>query len=62
MKEKIRTEVMKVFNQETDVDTAVDNILGLLNEPSDCPHDNTVLQNIRCNVCKDCGNVIEIDI
>lgn len=61
MKEKIRTEVMKVFDQETDVDTAVNNILGLLNEP-DCPHDNTVLQNIRCNVCKDCGNVIEIDV
>lgn len=31
MKDKIRLEVMKVFNQEADVDTVVNNILLLLN-------------------------------
>jgi hypothetical protein len=31
MKEKIRVEIMKVFDQEADVDTVVDNILLLFN-------------------------------
>ena len=27
-----------------------------------CTHDDTVHQNIRCNVCKDCGYIVEIDV
>lgn len=27
-----------------------------------CDHNNTDLQKIRCNVCQDCGDIIEIDI
>ena len=29
---------------------------------SDCTHENTSFKHIRCNVCDDCGDVIEIDV
>ena len=59
MKDKIRLEVMKVFNQEADVDTVVDSIL-LLFGVSDlfCPdcgaetsYDND-LGLYKCNECE----------
>lgn len=33
-----------------------------LHDVSCCTHDDTVHQNIRCNVCKDCGYIVEIDV
>jgi len=27
-----------------------------------CEHNNTEFKNIRCNVCEDCGDIIEIDV
>lgn len=32
-----------------------------IGDKPDCEHNNTKFQNIRCNVCPDCGTVIEID-
>jgi hypothetical protein len=29
---------------------------------SDCTHENTSFKHIRCNVCDDCGDVVEIDV
>ena len=29
---------------------------------SNCTHENTSFKHIRCNVCDDCGDVIEIDV
>jgi len=29
---------------------------------SECEHNNTEFKNIRCNVCEDCGDIIEIDV
>ena len=29
---------------------------------NDCTHENTEFKHIRCNVCLDCGDVIEIDV
>ena len=28
----------------------------------DCSHDKTVFKHIRCNVCEDCGHLVEIDV
>ena len=40
MKDKIRLEVMKVFDQEADVDTVVDNILLLFSVSNSLPKQN----------------------
>ena len=29
---------------------------------SDCTHENTSFKHIRCNVCDDCCDVVEIDV
>lgn len=54
IKTQIRTEVMKIFNQEADVDDAVKNILLLFSEPVCSCRPNTGLYSettIRCNKC-----------
>lgn len=42
----------------------INQVKNLNEEPETiaCTHDNTIFQNIRCNVCSDCGVVIEIDV
>jgi len=56
MKDKIRIEVMKVFDQESDVDTVVDNILllfGVSNSVCSCrPNTDLYCETItKCNKC-----------
>jgi len=29
---------------------------------STCTHENTHFKNLRCDVCTDCGHVVEIDV
>lgn len=45
---------------ETDMQE-IENIV-LENQFSECTHENTELQAIRCCVCQDCGNIIETDV
>ena len=56
MKDKIRLEVMKVFDQEANVDTVVDNILLLLGvNESVCPipehHELELKLMGKCSAC-----------
>jgi hypothetical protein len=46
--EKLKTEVHENANILIDV--------------NNCTHENTSFMHIRCNVCDDCGDVIEIDV
>lgn len=55
MKEKIRKEVMKVFNQEADVDDVVDNILRLFDvSNSVCPQCKSE-DSTEVRKCLKCG-------
>ncbi len=64
MKEEIRKEVMKIFNQEDDVDNVVDNILRLFDVSGrseqlifDCPEPKWHNGDItRYGVCTFCDN------
>ena len=33
-----------------------------INIISECTHENTAFKHLRCDVCEDCGEVIEIDV
>ncbi len=50
MKENIRLEVMKVFDQNSDVDTVVNNILNIIDENSVCENCGEGKPTI-CNNC-----------
>lgn len=58
-KEKIRKEVMKVFNQEANVDDVVDNILrldvsGLSEQLCSCSSKILSNGNIQFSLCRKC--------
>ena len=61
MKEEIRKEVMKVFDQQDSVDNVVDNILRLFGVSVQCEHPyNSVMKgnDIRPTQCLKCGKAL----
>jgi hypothetical protein len=61
MKEQI-LKIAKYLEQGTITETTAQNLLLRLFDVSNCTHENTSLKHIRCDVCDDCGDVIEIDV
>lgn len=61
MKDKI-IKIAKDLEQGTITETQAQNLLLGLFDVSNCTHENTSFKHIRCNVCDDCGDVLEIDV
>jgi hypothetical protein len=61
MKDEI-IKIAKDLEQGTITETQAQNLLLVLFDVSNCTHENTSFKHIRCNVCDDCGDVIEIDV
>lgn len=61
MKEKI-LKIAKDLEQGTITETTAQNLLLGLFDVSNCTHENTSFKHIRCSICDDCGDIIEIDV
>ena len=61
MKEQI-IKIAKDLEQGTITETTAQTLLLGLFDVSNCTHENTTFKHIRCNVCDDCGDVIETDV
>jgi hypothetical protein len=61
MKDKI-IKIAKDLEQGTITETTAQTLLLGLFDVNNCTHENTSLELMRCNVCDDCGEVIEVDV
>ncbi len=49
------------FQQEKEVKVLTEDTEYKTEEQKNCDHEHTIFQNLRCDVCKDCGYVLQID-